>query len=171
MPNNWTLPKIGPQTVIWLALGSHSSRLKGYPITGHGPDTPISAKLRDLLRTFPHNTHPFLGNFSNLTPSYREHYCDPYSISFLSSGSRNVCMYFNIILGEPCHRYNNKSPNPFCREVSEGSIPPFPRKWESACDPLVHSSGGGGGVRDWPIWECLSLVVTQICYCLQLHNI
>ena len=24
-------------------------------------------------------------------------------------------------------------------------IPPFPRKWECACGPLVHSRGGGGG--------------------------
>ena len=29
---------------------------------------PISGKLTDLLHAFPHNIHPFLGNFSQLTP-------------------------------------------------------------------------------------------------------
>ena len=46
--------------------------------------------------------------------------------------------------------YKNTHPfSGFSREIFprlRPQIPPFSRIWEYACGPLMHSSGGGGGV-------------------------
>ena len=43
------------------------------------------------------------------------------------------------------------------------NIPPFPRKWEYACGPLMHSSGGGGGGYIGSLQQTQLTLICAVC--------
>ena len=100
------------------------SRLRGFLCV-----FPISGKLTDLLRAFPHNIHPLSRELFALDPVYLEHCGDRIQflfISFLFFGLGKYVYVVYYILpsggGRPSTDIQyNKGPTPFFREAIESS--------------------------------------------------
>ena len=68
---------------------------------------PISGKLTDILRVFPHNIHPFLGNISHLTPYIGNIMVTPipFLLFFYFLQAWEICKRILPLLSGPYHRY------------------------------------------------------------------
>ena len=63
------------------------------------------------------------------------------------SREKDIPPYLGVLVTIGNYIFLNTPFSGLSREIFRDSgpqIPPFPRKWECVCGPLMHSSGGGG---------------------------
>ena len=65
----------------------------------------------------------------------------PYLVANIPPRSRQLVTYHCFLQNTHISRVFSGN----LLETNAANVPPSPRKWEHTCDPLVYSSGGGGG--------------------------